>query len=192
LFNWIPAFAGMTKTLRRHIMAKDNKEKPAVTLGGAPVTLFGTFPVVGQLAPDFTLVDKDLKDVSLQSFAGKRKVLNIVPSLDTAVCATSTRKFNEAASKLNNTVVLVISADLPFAMSRFCVAEGLENVVTLSLMRGRDFMRNYGVKIADTALAGVTARAVLVLDDKDRVIHAELVDDIKHEPNYDAALAVLR
>ena len=173
-------------------MAKDNKEKPAVTLGGAPVTLFGTFPVVGQLAPDFTLVDKDLKDVSLQSFAGKRKVLNIVPSLDTAVCATSARKFNEAASKLNNTVVLVISADLPFAMSRFCVAEGLENVVTLSLMRGRDFMRNYGVKIADTALAGVTARAVLVLDDHDRVIHAELVDDIKHEPNYDAALAVLR
>jgi thiol peroxidase len=173
-------------------MAKDNKEKPAVTLAGAPVTLFGTFPVVGQVAPDFTLVDKDLKDVSLQSFAGKRKVLNIVPSLDTAVCATSTRKFNEAASQLNNTVVLVISADLPFAMSRFCVAEGLENVTTLSLMRGRDFMRNYGVKIADTALAGVTARAVLVLDDKDRVIHAELVDDIKHEPNYDAALAVLR
>jgi thiol peroxidase len=174
------------------IMAKDNKEKPATTLGGAPVTLFGTFPSVGQQAPDFELVDKDLKDVSLQSFAGKRKVLNIVPSLDTAVCATSTRKFNEAAGKLNNTVVLVISADLPFAMSRFCAAEGLQNVVTLSLMRGRDFMRNYGVKIADTKLAGVTARAVLVLDDKDRIIHAELVDDITHEPNYDAALAVLR
>ncbi len=173
-------------------MAKDIKSKPAVTLGGAPVTLFGTFPAVGQAAPDFTLVDKDLKDVSLQDFAGKRKVLNIVPSLDTAVCATSTRKFNEAAGKLNNTVVLVISADLPFAMNRFCVAEGLQNVVTLSLMRGRDFMRNYGVKIADTALAGLTARAVLVFDDKDRVIHAELVDDIKHEPNYDAALAVLR
>ncbi len=172
-------------------MAKDNQEKSAVTLGGAPVTLFGTFPSVGQQAPDFTLVNKDLQDVSLQSFAGKRKVLNIVPSLDTAVCATSTRKFNEAAGKLNNTVVLVISADLPFAMSRFCVAEGLQNVVTLSLMRGRDFMRNYGVKIADTALAGVTARAVLVLDDKDRIIHAELVDDIKHEPNYDAALAAL-
>jgi thiol peroxidase len=173
-------------------MAKDPSNKTAVTLGGAPVTLFGSFPVVGQLAPDFTLVDKDLKDVSLKDFAGKRKVLNIVPSLDTAVCATSTRKFNEAAGKLNNTVVLVISADLPFAMSRFCVAEGLENVVTLSLMRGRDFMRNYGVKIADTALAGVTARAVLVLDDKDRILHAELVDDITHEPNYDAALAVLR
>ncbi len=173
-------------------MAKDPSNKTAVTLDGAPLTLFGSFPVVGTQAPDFTLVDKDLKDVSLKDFAGKRKVLNIVPSLDTAVCATSTRKFNEAASQLNNTVVLVISADLPFAMSRFCVAEGLENVVTLSLMRGRDFMRNYGVKIADTALAGVTARAVLVLDDHDKIIHAELVDDITHEPDYDAALAVLR
>lgn len=173
-------------------MAKDPSNKTAVTLGGAPVTLFGSFPVVGQQAPDFTLVDKDLKDVSLKDYAGKRKVLNIVPSLDTAVCATSTRKFNEAAGKLGNTVVLVISADLPFAMSRFCVAEGLENVVTLSLMRGRDFMRNYGVKIADTALAGVTARAVLVLDEQDKIIHAELVDDITHEPDYEAALAVLR
>jgi thiol peroxidase len=173
-------------------MAKDTSNKTAVTLAGAPVTLFGTFPSVGQTAPTFTLVDKDLKDVSLQSFAGKRKVLNIVPSLDTAVCATSTRKFNEAASKLDNTVVLVISADLPFAMSRFCVTEGLDNVVTLSLMRGRDFMRNYGVKIADTALAGVTARAVLVLDEKDRILHAELVDDITHEPNYDTALAALQ
>jgi thiol peroxidase len=172
-------------------MAKDTSKKPATTLAGAPVTLFGTFPAVGQQAPDFTLVDKDLKDVGLKDFAGKRKVLNIVPSLDTAVCATSARKFNEAAGKLNNTVVLVISADLPFAMSRFCVAEGLQNVVTLSLMRGRDFMRNYGVKIADGALAGVTARAVLVLDDKDQIIHAELVDDITHEPDYAAALAVL-
>ncbi len=173
-------------------MTKDTANKTSVTLNGAPVTLFGTFPVAGQTAPAFTLVDKNLKDVSLKDFAGKRKVLNIVPSLDTAVCATSTRKFNEAASKLNNTVVLVISADLPFAMSRFCVAEGLENVVTLSLMRGRDFMRNYGVKIADTALSGVTARAVIVLDETDRVVHAELVDDITHEPNYDAALAVLK
>ena len=173
-------------------MAKDPANKTSVTLNGAPVTLFGTFPVVGQTAPAFTLVDKDLKDVSLKDFAGKRKVLNIVPSLDTAVCATSTRKFNEAASKLNNTVVLVISADLPFAMSRFCVAEGLDNVVTLSLMRGRDFMRNYGVKIADTALSGVTARAVIVLDESDHVVHAELVDDITHEPNYDAALAAMK
>lgn len=173
-------------------MAKDISNKTAVTLGGEPVTLFGKFPEVGQTAPAFKLVDKDLNDVTLQSFPGKRKVLNIVPSLDTPVCATSARKFNEAASQLNNTVVLVISADLPFAMSRFCAAEGLENVVTLSLMRGRDFMRNYGVKIADTALAGVTARAVLVLNEHDKVIHAELVDDIKHEPNYAAALAVLQ
>lgn len=173
-------------------MSKDISNKTAVTLGGAPLTLFGAFPAVGKTAPAFTLVNKELQDVTLQSFAGKRKVLNIVPSLDTAVCATSARKFNEAASKLDNTVVLVISADLPFAMSRFCVAEGLDNVVTLSLMRGRDFMRNYGVKIADTKLAGVTARAVLVLDANDKVIHAELVDDITHEPNYDAALNALK
>ena len=173
-------------------MSKDPVNKTAVTLGGTPISLFGTFPTVSQTAPPFALVDKDLKDVALKDFTGKRKVLNIVPSLDTAVCATSTRKFNEAASKLDNTVVLVISADLPFAMARFCVAEGLENVITLSLMRGRDFMRNYGVKIADSKLSGVTARAVLVLDEHDRVIHAELVDDITHEPNYEAALAVLK
>lgn len=173
-------------------MTKEKSDKTAVTLDGAPVTLYGTFPVVGKTAPAFKLVDKDLQDVTLQSFAGKRKVLNIVPSLDTAVCASSARKFNEAASKLNNTVVLLISADLPFAMSRFCVAEGLENVVPLSLMRGRDFMRNYGVKIADTVLAGLAARAVLVLDEHDRVLHAELVSDITHEPDYDQALAALQ
>ena len=164
----------------------------SVTLKGNPVTLNGTFPSLGQTAPDFTLVAKDLSDVGLKNFSGKRKVLNIVPSLDTAVCATSTRKFNEAASKLNNTAVLVISADLPFAMSRFCVAEGLENVTTLSLMRGRNFMSNYGVEITNTGLAGVTARAVLVLDESNKVIHAELVSEITQEPNYDAALAVLK
>jgi len=173
-------------------MSKEKSNKTAVTLGGAPITLFGEFPKVGQTAPAFTLVDKDLKDISLKDFAAKRKVLNIVPSLDTGVCAASARKFNEAAGTLENTVVLVISADLPFAMSRFCATEGLDNVTTLSLMRGRDFMRNYGVKIADSALSGVTARAVLVLDENDRVLHAELVDDITHEPNYNAALAVLK
>ncbi len=164
----------------------------AVTLKGNPVTLNGTFPSVGQTAPDFSLVAKDLKDAGLKDFAGKRKVLNIVPSLDTAVCATSARKFNEAASKLNNTVVLVISADLPFAMSRFCVAEGLENVTTLSLMRGREFMRNYGVEIANTGLAGVAARAVVVLDEGNKVIYTELVPEITTEPDYDAALAALK
>lgn len=163
-----------------------------VKLKGNPVNLLGDFPKAGQSAPAFTLVDKDLKDVALGNFAGKRKVLNIVPSLDTAVCATSTRKFNEAASKLNNTVVLVISADLPFAMNRFCVAEGLTNVVTLSLMRGREFMRNYGVEIADSGLRGVAARAVVVLDENDKVIYTELVPEITQEPDYDAALAALK
>ncbi|MDH5553181.1 MAG: thiol peroxidase [Nitrosomonas sp.] len=172
-------------------MAKETSNIHAVTLNGKPITLFGTFPTVGQTAPEFALVDKDLKDVALKDFAGKRKVLNIVPSLDTAVCATSTRMFNKEAAKLDHTVVLVISADLPFAMSRFCVAEGLDNVTTLSLMRGRDFMRNYGVKIADSILRGLTARAVLVLDEDNRVLHAELVDDITHEPDYQAALSAL-
>lgn len=163
-----------------------------VKLKGNPVTLLGSFPVVGQRAPAFSLVDKNLKDVSLKDFAGKRKVLNIVPSLDTAVCAASARRFNEAISKLTNTVVLVISADLPFASARFCSAEGLNNVTTLSLMRGREFLRDYGVEIADLPLRGVAARAVVVLDENDRVLHTELVDDISHEPNYDAALTALK
>ncbi len=171
---------------------KEASNAVAVTLDGAPVTLHGSFPVVGQTAPAFALVDKFLKDVTLQSFEGRRKVLNIVPSLDTSVCATSARKFNEAASTLANTLVLVISADLPFAMSRFYATEDLKNVIPLSLMRGREFMRNYGVKIADTVLAGLTARAVLVLDEQNRVLYAELVDDITHEPNYAAALAALQ
>lgn len=163
-----------------------------VKLKGNPVTLTGNFPAVGQRAPAFSLVDKNLKDVSLKDFAGKRKVLNIVPSLDTAVCATSARKFNEAAGKLANAVVLVISADLPFASARFCTAEGLNNVITLSLMRGREFLRDYGVEIASGPLVGVAARAVVVADENDRVLYTELVDDISHEPNYDAALAALK
>jgi thiol peroxidase len=162
-----------------------------VTLGGNPIEVAGSFPVSGSKAGDFTLVGKDLKDVSLSQFAGKRKVLNIVPSLDTPVCATSTRKFNESASQLNNTVVLVISADLPFAMSRFCSTEGLNNVITLSTMRGRDFLRQYGVEITSGPLAGVSARAVIVLDENNTVLHGELVSEIKNEPNYEAALKAL-
>ncbi len=163
-----------------------------VTLKGNPIDVAGAFPQKGQKAPAFTLVAKDLKDVSLAEYAGQRKVLNIVPSLDTAVCATSTRKFNEKAGGLTNTVVLVISADLPFAAGRFCAAEGLNNVVTLSTMRGRDFMKAYGVEIASGPLAGVCARGVVVLDEKDTVLHAELVPEITQEPNYDAALAALK
>jgi thiol peroxidase len=162
-----------------------------VTLGGNPITVAGSFPGKGDTAPDFSLTTKDLKDVGLKDYAGKRKVLNIVPSLDTPVCQKSTRVFNEKASGLANTSVLVISADLPFAMNRFCGAEGLNNVVTLSTMRGRDFHAKYGVDITDGPLKGLTARAVVVLDENNKVLHAELVPEIKQEPNYDAALAAL-
>lgn len=163
-----------------------------VTLGGNPVNVTGNFPKAGDTAPDFSLTDKDLKDVSLKDFAGKRKVLNIVPSLDTPVCQTSTRKFNEQAGSLTNTVVLVISADLPFAMKRFCEAEGIANVVSLSTMRGRDFHAQYGVDLADGPLKGVTARAVVVLDENNKVKYSQLVSEIKNEPDYDAALAALK
>lgn len=163
-----------------------------VTLGGNPLNLAGNFPAKGQTAPDFKLVGKDLKDVALADFSGKRKVLNIVPSLDTAVCATSARKFNEKAAGLANTVVVTISADLPFAMGRFCTTEGIENVVPLSTMRGREFLRNYGVELTSGPLAGVAARAVVVLDQNNTVLHSELVSEIKNEPNYDAALAALK
>ncbi len=172
-------------------MKKDDK-KQGPTLGGSPVQLYGDFPKAGQTAPAFTLVGKDLKDVTLESFGDKRKVLNIVPSLDTATCQASARRFNQAASTLTNAVVINISADLPFAMTRFCASEGLDNVINLSVMRGREFMRNYGVKIADGALAGVMARAVIVLDSKNVVRYTELVSEIKNEPNYDAALAALQ
>ena len=163
-----------------------------VTLAGNPIAIEGTFPKPGEKAPDFSLVNKDLKDVTLKDFAGKKKVLNIVPSLDTPVCAMSTRKFNEKASNMENTAVLIIAADLPFAMSRFCEIEGLDKVVTLSTMRGSEFMKNYGVGIVDGPLAGITARAVLVLDENNTVTHAELVPEIKDEPDYGAALAALQ
>ncbi|KWR75701.1 thiol peroxidase [Cupriavidus sp. IDO] len=163
-----------------------------VTLGGNPIEVAGKFPKAGDKAADFSLVGKDLKDVTLADFAGKRKVLNIVPSLDTPVCQASTRKFNEAASSLANTVVLTISADLPFAMGRFCTAEGLANVVPLSLMRGADFKTSYGVDIKTGPLAGVTARAVVVLDENNTVKYSQLVPEIKTEPDYDAALAALK
>ena len=162
-----------------------------VTLGGNPIQIGGTVPQAGTTAPTFRLVAKDLSDITLESFAGKRKVLNIFPSIDTPTCATSVRTFNARANQLNNTVVLCISADLPFAQSRFCGAEGLENVQTLSTMRGREFLQNYGVAIESGPIAGLTARAVVVLDENNHVLHSELVSEIKNEPNYDAALAVL-
>ncbi len=162
-----------------------------VLFGGDPIEVKGAFPQKGQTAHSFMLVDKNLNDISLSSFKGKRKVLNIVPSIDTPVCAASTRKFNELAASLPNTVVIVISADLPFAQARFCGAEGLDNVITLSTLRGRDFHKDYGVMITDYPLAGLTARAVVVLDEDDKVLYSQLVPEIELEPDYDAALAAL-
>ncbi|RYM55794.1 thiol peroxidase [Serratia proteamaculans] len=159
---------------------------------GNPVSVTGHLPQAGEQAKAFSLVAKDLSDVALSSFAGQRKVLNIFPSIDTGVCATSVRTFNQLASGLDNTVVLCISADLPFAQSRFCGAEGLDNVVTLSTLRGAEFKQAYGVEITDGPLTGLTARAVVVLDGQDNVLYSELVNEITEEPNYDAALAALK
>jgi len=163
-----------------------------VTLEGNPLHVEGHFPQPGEKAHSFMLVDKDLNDVALSHFAGKRKVLSIVPSLDTPTCAQSTRVFNEKAASLANTVVLVISSDLPFAQSRFCGVEGIENVITLSTLRGRDFHRDYGVLITEHPLTGLTARAVIVLDENDTVLYSQLVPEIADEPDYDAALAALK
>jgi thioredoxin-dependent peroxiredoxin len=160
-------------------------------LKGNTVTTNGELPAVGAPAPAFRLTGRDLADLGLEAFAGRRKVLNIVPSLDTAVCAASARYFNQAAAALDNTVVLVVSADLPFAQGRFCTTEGLDNVVTLSMMRDRSFARDYGVLLVDGPLAGVCARAVVVLDANDVVRHTQLVDEITTEPDYEAALAAL-
>lgn len=164
-----------------------------VTLKGDPVEIAGAFPQKGQAAPDFNLADKTRANVTLGNFAGKRKVLNIFPSIDTPTCATSVRTFNQKAASLSNTIVLCISADLPFAQNRFCAAEGIENVATLSTFRNTaEFSESYGVAIKTSSLAGLTARAVIVLDEANQVLHSELVAEITSEPNYDAALAVLK
>jgi thiol peroxidase len=163
-----------------------------VTLRGNPLNVGGSFLQKGATAPDFTLTGNDMKDVSLKDFAGKKKVISIVPSLDTAVCAKSTKEFNERAAAHPNTVVLVVSSDLPFAQKRFCGAEGIGNLVTLSTVRGRDFHQSYGVDILDGPLKGLTARGVVVLDENNKVLHSELVPEIAQEPNYDAALAALK
>ncbi|MFC0339104.1 thiol peroxidase (atypical 2-Cys peroxiredoxin) [Kushneria avicenniae] len=163
-----------------------------VGYGDDHVEVGGRFPVPGDIAPSFSLTGRDMNEVSLEDFAGKRKVLSIVPSIDTGTCATSTRKFNEQASGLDNTVVLVISADLPFAAGRFCGAEGLDSVLMLSTFRHHgDFVKSFGVDIRSGRPRGLCARAVIVLDENNRVLHSELVDQIKNEPDYEAALSVL-
>ena len=160
-------------------------------LQGNPVQLSGDLPAVGSTAPDFSLTAGDLSDVSLATYAGKKKLLNIVPSLDTGVCAASTRKFNETMADRDDAVALVISADLPFASGRFCSAEGITNVINLSMMRSRNFAKDYGVLIVDGPLAGITARAVVVLDADNRVLYSQLVPEITQEPDYAAAMAAL-
>ncbi|MGY8626441.1 thiol peroxidase [Chromobacterium violaceum] len=162
-----------------------------VTLRGNPVDVAGKLPAKGEQAPALQLTGADLAEVSLASYAGKRKILNIFPSVDTPTCATSVRKFNEKAAALADTVVLCVSADLPFAQKRFCGAEGIENVVTLSTFRSGSFAEAYGVKLASGPLAGLTARAVVVLDADDKVLHSQLVGEIADEPDYAAALAAL-
>lgn len=162
-----------------------------ITLRGNPINTNGDLPAVGSQAPDFKLVDKDLADRSLADYKGKKKLLNIVPSLDTPVCATSTEKFNAHAKGRDDVVMLVISADLPFAMSRFCGSANIDKVTSLSMMRSRNFAKDYGVLITDGPLAGITARAVVVLDANDKVVYADLVPEIAQEPNYDKALAAL-
>ena len=162
-----------------------------ISLRGTPVRVDGDLPAAGAKAPDFKLTSAALADVSLKDFAGKRKVMNIYPSIDTPTCATSTRKFNEAAGDLPNTVVLCVSGDLPFAAKRFCELEGLNNVAHLSTFRHPEFQRAWGVAMVDGRMAGLTARAVVVLDENDKVIHSEMVPEIAQEPNYAAALKSL-
>ncbi len=162
-----------------------------ITFQGKPLHTSGELPKIGSKALDFSLVNSKLEDVSLAAFAGKKKVLNIVPSLDTPTCAASTRAFNEKAGHLYNTVVLVISADLPFAQCRFCEVEGLKQVIPLSTFRS-NFASDYGVELVNTFLAGLTARAVVILDEHDHVIYTELVSELANEPNYESAYAALQ
>ncbi|MCG5508881.1 thiol peroxidase [Ectothiorhodospira lacustris] len=162
-----------------------------ITLQGNPINTCGDLPKVGSAAPAFTLVDKELNDVNLSDFSGRKKILYITPSLDTGLCALSTKKFNDWVGDRDDVVVLVVSADLPFAQGRFCGAENVDKVKTLSMMRSRNFAKDYGVLIVDGPLAGITARAVLVLDAHDHVVYTELVPEIAQEPDYDAAYAAL-
>ena len=161
-------------------------------LKGNPFNTTGDLPAVGSAAADFSVTKTDLSEITLSELKGKRVVLNIFPSIDTDVCATTVRRFNAEASKLDNTVVLCVSMDLPFAHARFCGAEGLEDVVSVSDFRTGDFGKNYGIRIADGPLGGLLARSVVVLDGEGKVVYTELVPETTTEPDYDSALAVLR
>ncbi|MBF0358044.1 MAG: thiol peroxidase [Magnetococcales bacterium] len=163
----------------------------SITLKGNPINTCGSLPAVGSKGADFKLTKVDLSDVSLSDFAGKTVVLNIFPSIDTPVCAASVRRFNQDVASKADTVVLCVSLDLPFAHSRFCGAEGLESVVSVSELRARGFGEDYGVRIVDGPLAGLLARAVVVLDGNGTVTYTQQVPEIVEEPNYDEVLAAL-
>ena len=163
-----------------------------VALKGTPIHTSGDLPATGSKAPDFQLTKVDLTDVSLSDYSGRKKILNIVPSLDTGVCAASARRFNEEIKKLGDTVVLTISNDLPFAQGRFCDANNIDEVVTLSQLRDRSFGKQYGVELADGPMAGLLARAVVVLDEENTVRYTELVPEIAQEPDYDKALEAVK
>jgi thiol peroxidase len=160
-------------------------------LGEEVVHTNGELPAIGSTAPEFLLAGNDLTDMSLKNFSGKNVVLNIFPSIDTRVCAMSVREFNKRAASANNTVVLSISKDLPYAFKRFCGAEGIDKVVTLSDFRNKGFSKNYGVEMLDGKMAGLFARAIVVIDPQGKVKHTELVPAIGQEPNYEAALSAL-
>ena len=163
----------------------------SITLKGNPVNTVGALPAVGSSAPSFSGVKTDLSECTLADLTGKKVVLNVFPSIDTGVCAASTRRFNEAASSLDNTMVLCVSVDLPFALGRFCGAEGLEEVVPVSVFRNPEFGSGYGVTIADGPLAGLLSRAVVVIDESGKVLYTEQVPEITQEPDYEAALKAL-
>jgi thiol peroxidase len=163
-----------------------------ITHRGNPVHTNGDLPAVGSRAPDFRLTDADLKDLSLADFRGKKKLLNIFPSIDTPTCAMSTRKFNEHAKQHADAVIIMVSADLPFAQKRFCSAENTTSVKTLSMMRDRNFAKDYGVQLQDGLYQGITARAIVVIDENDKVVYTELVPEIRQEPDYEKALAALK
>jgi len=163
-----------------------------IALKGTRISTIGTLPAVGSAARDFLLTRNDLSDAGLKDFPGKVKILNIVPSLDTGVCAASARAFNKAAEALGEVVILTISRDLPFAQKRFCEAEGIKAVITLSELRTRAFGASYGVEIVDGPMAGLLSRAVVVLGKDDKVVYTEQVPEITQEPDYQAALAAAR
>jgi thiol peroxidase len=163
----------------------------SITLGGNPVTTIGNLPKIGEKAPQFNLVKTDLSHASLADFAGQKLILNIFPSIDTGTCASSVRQFNQKAAGLENTKVLCISRDLPFAQKRFCGAEGIENVINLSDFASGAFGKDYGLEIMDGALKNLHSRVIVILDENGTVTYTEQVPDIKDEPNYDAAIAAL-